>query len=169
MLGRGLAVCDEMKCVRALFGLQWHSVMPDCRRFKVAGVAQTQLKVCGGGKQFKHLQKLPTSLVSKFPTDPGMHGLNSQIFTFHFAFFFFFFLSVRKCCRWRRVAFCDIQLYASFSIQLTVVDFQTSTLIRFFMNSPLTIPQGNLGCLLISMWSGTVLESFQNSSHLNDS
>lgn len=44
------------------------------------------------GKQFKHLQKLPTSLVSKFPADPGMHGLNSQIFTFHFAFFFFFFV-----------------------------------------------------------------------------
>lgn len=121
------------------------------------------------GKQFKHLQKLPTSLVSKFPTDPGMHGLNSQIFTFYFTFFFFFF------CPSERVAGGDEWPSATFNcmpinlIQLTVVDFQTSTLIRFSINSPLTIPQGNLGCLLISMWSGTVLESFQNSSPLNDS
>lgn len=67
VLGRGLAVCDEMKCVRALFGLQWHSVMPDCRRFKVAGVAQTQLKVCGGGNSLNIYKSFP---LHWFPNSP---------------------------------------------------------------------------------------------------
>lgn len=73
----------ERACARSLFGLQRLSVMPDCGRFKVAGVAQAQLKVCAvWGKQFKHLQKLCTSLVSIFPTDPGMHDLISEILLF---------------------------------------------------------------------------------------
>lgn len=123
--GERLAVCDEMKCVRALFGLQWHSLMPDCRRFKVAGVAPTQLKVCGEGNSLNIYKSFALHWLPYSPLDSGMHGLISE-----FLLFIAIFFCPQKVSQ---VARPYVTFRCLFLIQLTFMDFETLNLKRFFL------------------------------------
>lgn len=111
------------------------------------------------GKQFKHLQKLRTSQVSIFPTDHGMHGLNSEHFYFSFHFLLFARLEVLQ------VATHDLPWHSALCFfeknsMLTVIDFQTSTLKDFTEIVLWQYHKETLVCRLISMWSGPILGFF---------